>query len=231
MRWPPAIRDIFTTSEVDFATELREKQEDLDQTNLRLKDAGASLADERRALEDLQCRSHEKHELEQKIANLSRSNSELRDQLSQSRGQGTSGMTANVAIGEADRGLDFDGQLAMIEQLFPNGAEDVDAANGHLSEEQRMLLTSLERADVLRGRVKAYQDHNDRSERQAQELKSRSHELEERYRKIVSICTGVEVDKVDGMLGNLVQAVVSEQKENMELGKVREFLRLVQGSE
>lgn len=225
-----AIREIFTASEVDFASELREKQEDLDHTNLRLKDAGTVLAEERGRLEELQAKAREKDELEQKIANLIRSNSELKGQLAHSNGQLANGMPENVAVGEADKGLDFDGHLASVEQLFPDGEENADP-NGTLSSEQNDFLSSLERVDVIRGRVKAYQQHNADLESQAHELKSMSHELETRYKKMVSICTGVEVDKVDDMLGNLVQAVVSEQKESMELGKVRDFLRLLQGSD
>jgi regulatory protein SWI6 len=217
-------------SEVDFATELREKQEDLDKTNLCLKDAGTTLAEERRRLQDLQARSREEHELEQKIANLNRFNAELRGELSQSGGQVTNGVPENVAVGEADKGLDFDGRIASVEQMFPNGEENIDPT-GPLSPEPKAFLSSLERADVLFGRVKAYQHHNAELEGQANKLKSMSHELEERYRKIVSICTGVGVNKVDEMLSNLVEAVMTEQKENMELGKVRDFLRLVQGTD
>jgi hypothetical protein len=36
------------------------------------------------------------------------------------------------------------------------------------------------------------------------------------------------VGNVDQVLDSLLQAVVSEQKENVELGRVREFLRMVQ---
>lgn len=217
-------------SEVDFATEVREKQEELDETNRCLKEAGTALAEERRRLQDLQARCRGKQELAQKIANLTRSNAELRAELSRSNGQEANGVVAeNVAVGEADKGLDFDGSLGAVEQMFPNGDENVDP-DGPLTGEQRAFLASLERADVLGGRVKAYQQHNARLEGEAQQLKGMSHELEERYRRIVSICTGVDVDSVDEMLGHLVQAVVTEQKENMELGKVRDFLRLVQGS-
>ena len=217
-------------SEVDFATELREKQEELDETNRRLKDTGTSLAEERRRLQDLQARAREKRELEQKIANLTRSNAELRAELSRSNGQEANGVPENVAVGEADKGLDFEGSLASVEQMFPDDEVNIDP-DGPLTAEQRKLLSSLERVDVLRGRVKAYQQHNSNLEGEAHKLKSMSHELEERYRKIVSICTGVDVNSVDEMLGHLVQAVVTEQKENVELGKVRDFLRLVQGSD
>jgi hypothetical protein len=133
----------------------------------------------------------------------------------------------DVAIGEADQGLDFGGHIAAVEHLFPGGEADPSIA---LSPEQFKFLASLERAEVLSGRVKAYQQHNHALEAEAKALRSRSSELEERYKKIVSLCTGAEEEKVDGLLDSLVQAVVSEQKENAEPGRVRHFLRLVQGS-
>ena len=86
----------------------------------------------------------------------------------------------------------------------------------------------LERAEVLSGRVQAYQQHNEGLEQKTRELKSKSRELEERYKKIVSLCTKVDVESVDQVLDSLLQAVVSEQKENVELGRVREFLMMVQ---
>ena len=83
---------------------------------------------------------------------------------------------------------------------------------------------------MLSGRVRAYQQHNQKLDGQARTLKGRSTDLEERYRKMVTLCTGAEAAKVDGILDRLVQAVVSEQKENVELGRVRDFLRLLQGN-
>jgi regulatory protein SWI6 len=202
----------------------------LDKLNIRLRDEGLELAEERRRLQDLQAKARQKHELEQKIANLKRANAELRGELSQQDGHLPNGVPAHVAIGEADKGLDFDGRLGQVEQLFPDVEEDVDP-NGLLSPEQRAFLSSLERAEVLRGRTTAFQQHNAQLESQADQLRSRSDELEERYRKIVSLCTGEKVDKVDEKLDGLLQAVVSDQKDELELGKVRDFLRLVRDTE
>ena len=56
------------------------------------------------------------------------------------------------AVGEADKGLDLDGRITKIGQLFPAGVQDLDST---LSQEQITLLTSLERAEVLTGRVQA----------------------------------------------------------------------------
>ena len=225
-----AMNQLFDDAEREFAGELQEKQQILEQANLALKESGTALAEERHRLEEIQGRFREEEELEQKIANLDRSTAPMRMELAQ-QNQPTpngNGVMENVVIGEADKGLDFDGRLAMVEQLFPNGNVDF---SGPFTAEQAALISSLERAEVLHGRVWAYDQHNQGLESQAKKLRGMSSELEERYRKIISLCTRVEEDKVDGVLDNLVQAVVSEQKETLELGRVREFLRMVQGQE
>lgn len=221
------MRDTLTACEADFQTELREKQTSLDKTNAALKESGTALADERRRLDDLQSRVREREDLEQKIKNLQRSATELRQQLNQ-----LPDTPATIAVGEADRGLDFDGRLQALDRVFPTSDPSFSPGNVNpalFTPEQRELLGSFERESVLRGRSAAYAAHNAGLAGQAKGLKARSNELEERYRKIVSLCTGAEEERVDELLDNLVQAVVSEQKEEVELGRVREFLRMVKG--
>ena len=219
-----AIRDIFAASEVDFAQELHEKQGILDELNIKLKEVGAALAGEKRQLEGVKKRTTEKAELEQKLTNLQRSCNEIRQQVSKN---GKKLSVDTVPIGEADKGLDLNGNLSRVGQLFPDGL-NLDLP---LSDEQVGFLSSLERAEVLSGRVKAYQQHNDELENRTKHLKSRSTELEDRYRKIVGLCTGVEEGKVDEMLGTLLQAVVSEQSEVNDITRIREFMRMVEGAE
>jgi regulatory protein SWI6 len=221
-----AIQDVLNASDLDFSNELREKQDLLDNTNRALKDSSNALVEERRQLEELQAKAREKDELKQKIQNLKRSASELRSEISQGEPE-LNGVMDNVSVGEADKGLDFDGRLEEIPQVFPSGEP---SAQETLTQEQIAFLASLdlERAEVLSGRVQAYRQHNEGLEQKTRELKSKSRELEERYKKIVSLCTKVDVENVDQVLDSLLQAVVSEQKENVELGRVREFLMMVQ---
>ncbi len=196
-----------------------------------MKDAGNQLVEERRRLEELQTKVREKDELKQRIHNLQRSAAELRSDISQHPdGENVNGVMDNVSIGEADKGLDFNGRINELERVFPNGEP---GPHFPLSNDQKAFLSSLEleRSEVLSGRVKAYQAHNEGLERTAKELRSKSGELEERYKRIVSLCTKVEVESVDEVLDSLLQAVVSEQKENVELGRVRDFLRMVRAEE
>jgi ankyrin repeat protein len=57
-------------------------------------------------------------------------------------------------------------------------------------------------------------------------LKARDTELEAKYRKVVALCTGVDENKVDSVLPQLVQAVESEPEN--DVGRVREFLKRVE---
>lgn len=58
-------------------------------------------------------------------------------------------------------------------------------------------------------------------------LQLRSTELEEKYRRVVAICTDVEPEQVDALLESLVQAVESDPRD-VDTGRVRSFLRKVE---
>ncbi len=128
---------------------------------------------------------------------------------------------ADVKIGEADAGLEIDSSLANIDPMNP----------GDLTPQQFSYVSSLPPAKVLEARVSAYRRNNARLEAQAKDLASRSIELEEQLRKVVALCTGVEESRVDEMVAGLVAAVESERGEDVEVGRVREFLRRVEGAE
>lgn len=214
---------IFAQADADFQSEIKEKDDILNKTNAALKESGASLIEEKKRLDELTQRAQAKEELEQKVKNLKRFTQELRDQLSAS-----SKVQDNVQVGEADKGLDLDGRIHKVDQLFPGGVQDL---GNNLNQEQITLLHSLERAEVLTGRVQAYQTHNALLDNEARGLRGRSKDLEEKYRKIISLCTGTPEDRVDDLLEQLVQAVISEQKDmasSVDLTRVRDFLHMVQ---
>lgn len=219
------MREIFAAVEVDRANELREKTEEIDRHSCLIRELGPIVAEERRNVQNLKAKSNEKRELQHKIARLRQFKADLEGQLSQGDGQLTNGVAQPVAIGEADKGLDFDGHLASVEQM-----EENFGVSGSLSADQRTLISSLERPEVLRGRIKAYEQHNSDLEKWADELKRKDLSKEERYKKIVSLCTGVNIEAVEDMAGPLLQAVLSEQGQSPQLDEVREFLRLIHGN-
>lgn len=217
---------VFAEADAQFQAEIKEKDEVLNKTNAALKESGSSLLEEKKKLDSLMVKVREKEEFEEKIKNLQKFNEGMRSQISS-----MSQVQEHVQIGEADKGLDLDGKIGKVDDLFPAGANELGST---LTQEQIQLLTSLERAEVLTGRVQAYQTHNALLDNEARGLKGRSSELEEKYRKIISLCTGTPEERVDDLLDGLVQAVISEQKDmasSVDLSRVRDFLHLVQHSD
>ena len=215
-----AISTLLSDTSSSFKSELQTKQSLIDQTHATLRETTALLTAERRRLEDLQRKSSEHKDLRLKIENLRRANNEQRTVLSRS-GNAPQEARADVKIGEADAGLEIDPSLTNIELLN----------SGELTPQQFASISPLPPSKVLQARVLAYRRNNVRLQTQAKDLSSRSLELEGQLRKLVALCTGVEESRVDEMLAGLVAAVESERGEDVEVGRVREFLRRVEGVE
>jgi hypothetical protein len=62
-------------------------------------------------------------------------------------------------------------------------------------------------------------------------LREKDGQLEVMYRKVVSLCTKVDEERVDSVLDLLVQALESDPLEGADVGRVKEFLRKVEGVE
>ena len=136
-------------------------------------------------------------------------------------------MALNIKVGEADAGLEIDTTI-----LPPHLLESVSSPTSTspaplvLTSEQKSYLThSLPPTPLLLARLSAYRRVNDGLEQQTRGLHDRSFELEKTLRKVVSLCTGVREQEVDEMVGGLSRAVESEGIDEVEVGRVREFLR------
>lgn len=129
-------------------------------------------------------------------------------------------LRTKIKIGEADAGLEADAS-----KLFTPDVEQPFT----ITFAQREYLSSLPTTEVLLARAAAYERNNTKLQAQAKSLQNRSSELEAKLRRVVTLCTGVPDEKVDSMMGGLVLAIESENGEDVEVGRVREFLRRVEG--
>lgn len=80
---------------------------------------------------------------------------------------------------------------------------------------------------VLNARLATYNKLNARLQAHLTQLRARDVELEAKFRKVVALCTGVEEQQVETLLPQLMLAVESEGEN--DVGRVREFLRRVEG--
>ena len=229
LTWSPnipvtAISSLLSDTESSFRSELQTKQSLIDQTHAKLRETTSLLSEERRRLTDLQRKSDERKALRQRIANLRRANDQQRAQLLSTAngrpGSAPAEIRTDIKVGEADAGLEIDASILSPSHDFTQSPT--------LLPQQRQYLATLPSTAVLRARVTAYQKNNARLEAQAKILQSQSSELEGQLRKVVSLCTGVEETRVDEMVDGLYAAVESEGGEDVEVGRVREFLRRVE---
>lgn len=132
-----------------------------------------------------------------------------------------------IAVGDADTeaGGNIPSELGVDDfdptQLSPSSLTA-------LSHPQRSILFNIPPPSALKSRLDAYIDNNRSLRTKSAALKQRNGELEQQYRKVVGLCCGMSEQEVDGMLPNLVAAVESEDG-LMETGRIREFLRKVEG--
>jgi regulatory protein SWI6 len=211
-----AITSLLNETEKEFTTEILAKQSIIDSIHAELREASAQLGEEQRRLEKLQALAKEREERKQKISNLRKAAEDEQFRLSQIQQQ--HGHMANgdnqMRLGDADKAF------SPLPLGIPPGAALQDAR----------LAASLPSASVLRARLNAYMSNNNVLEAEVRNLKGKSRNLEAKYRRIISLCTHVDEDKIDSVLNNLCRAVDSENGD-VELGRVREFLQKVEGVE
>lgn len=215
-----ALSTLLSETESSFRSELQTKQSLIDQTHAKLRESTAALAEERRIFSELQRKSDERKNLRQRVTNLRLANDQKRAILIKNYRAGTkpSDIRTDIQVGEADAGLVIDSNI------LGNPHE-----SSVMTPQKREYLTSLPSTAVLNARTTAYRKHNSRMEAEVKHLQSQSSGLENQLRKVVSLCTGVEESRVDEMVDGLSAAVASEGGDDVEVGRVREFLRRVEG--
>lgn len=205
--------------------EVEARQAQIDSIHAKLREASANLGEERRAMEARQERNRQREERDLKIANLTRAAEEEGIkllQLQQQFHQRTSDLDLEMHLGDADKSL-----------AVPPVPTDLNItptrnSNRQLDHTQKQaFLNQLPSVHVLQARIMAYKANNDALKKSVQELKSKDTGRIAKYKRIISLCTGVDIQKVDEVIEGLARAVESENE--VDLKRVREFLTRVEG--
>lgn len=64
--------------------------------------------------------------------------------------------------------------------------------------------------------------------KQMEDMSAKSSEKEMQYKKLIAVCCGITLERVDDLLQPLIQAVECEQMANLDIGKVEDFMATVQ---
>jgi hypothetical protein len=196
---------------------LRTRTEEIDLLNARIQEFSAIQKQDLEQLQEIKERVRLRSERQAKIANLKRNIAEKRQRQNASS---TPPSTTDIDPAWLD-----DSSQGIVSFSSPSSSGSPNAA------QRQFVASSLPSPRILRAHLNAAAAHTENLKKQAEELKSRSADVEAMYRKVVSLCTGVEEDKVEESLPALVAAVESERGAlgQQEVGRVREFLRRVDG--
>ncbi|KAF2668378.1 apses-domain-containing protein [Microthyrium microscopicum] len=198
----PTLTTSMTQTSSQFSTELRLLQDRIDKSTHEIRDLSSKQKVLTTQVDAQTAELQGRQERKQRIQNLRRAVGEIRDRIGNS-GNARGGIPS-LSVGDADSDYLLPDSSAFDLQ-DPADTPDPQNLNSQIGT-YNQLLASLN-AHLM-------------------SLKARDTELESKYRKVVSLCTGVAEDEVDPVLPQLVQAVESEPEN--DVGRVREFLKRVE---
>jgi regulatory protein SWI6 len=200
-----------------FQNEMKAKQHAVKSLHASLRTTSSQLGEARRALDTLEEKAKIQQQSRQKVMNLSRARDEEQFrvmELEQARGHAHS-----------DPSIATSWEIE-VESLTSTPAPSL--GNESLNGTSLGDLPSLPFTIVLRARINALRLRTAETRQAEQALKSRSREIELKFRRLVALATKCSDADVDNHLDGLMRAVESEKGE-LEIGRVRRFLGGVEG--
>jgi regulatory protein SWI6 len=235
---------ILQSASMQFTQEARLTQYNIDRKNEAIAQLSALQKTEQQRLEGIRARMRARQDRAKRVSNLKRwvdlqrkslavsTDANLRDkrQIGYADIEGS-----NLAISASD----LPSQLLVAGDHLIRKASDgpaylntpLPADAAFLAQTNTSTLANLPSIATLRSKVEVYTKINSKLAERSSMLKEKDGQLEVMYRKVVSLCTKVDEDRVDSVLDLLVQALESDPLEGADVGRVKEFLRKVEGVE
>lgn len=239
------VSGILQNAQLQFAQETRIKQDVIDRTNEAIAQLSAQQKSEQQRLETLRSRVRARQDRAKRIAKLKTWLELERKALVYSAPNEE--LQKKRRIGDADyegAGLtvqseDLPSELrAAADHLIRKASDGLAYLStplpmdfSSIAVQNAALLAQLPSVQTLRHRLEVYALNNQNLANRNRQLKDKDGQLEQMYRKVVSLCTKVDEDKIDSVLENLVQALDSDPLEGVEVGRVKDFLRKVEHAE
>lgn len=196
-----SIQDLLANTNKEYETIIHAKRHQIRQLNQSLKDATIVTANNRFMTKKMMEKLVE-------LDNLRLQHSNMDDRLENAKKQ-----IPEIGDDEDDdlddiENKQFDADAPfIIKPLYDrllNGESVEDLKEG------KELLKMLPSVSILRARVDSYEEVTKQIEEELEALTNYT-ELTEKFKKVVSICTGVDVNEVDDLLDGLLEAVEIQQ--------------------
>ncbi|KAI0050964.1 apses-domain-containing protein [Auriscalpium vulgare] len=202
----------------EFSAEVKVKQDSLDVTQAHLRAATRELSEQRKQIQIWQAKCAEYDQVNQRIRNLERA---LVDE-DKFDWTGRTELDGSDARTTAGPGFAWRGQASTMSGL--GGLVDVSF---NLDAEPTIPMSDSPASLIRLRRLKTWHVRMEKLvEERLKNLQGASAEREFQCKKIVALCTGVPIDKVEEMLDDLVIAVESETQ-IVDIGRVSGFMQKV----
>lgn len=87
------------------------------------------------------------------------------------------------------------------------------------------MSSSLPPITLLKARVEAYRQNDEHLDDVLKGIKEKRTALEQKFRKVLSLCLKIDEGKVDDMLDGLLQAISSEDPQEIDTEEMQDFLK------
>ncbi|EDR13978.1 uncharacterized protein LACBIDRAFT_166037, partial [Laccaria bicolor S238N-H82] len=202
----------------EFQGEIKSKQDALDVTQAHLRAATRELSEKRKQIQAWQARCGELDQINQRVRNVEKALAE-EDQFDWTGRTDLNGNDARESAGPA-----FGWRGANSTMVGIGGSVDVSFA---VDSEPALPTTDTVASLIKLRRLKLWHTRiEDLVKARLKGLQGASAEKEYQCKKIVALCTGIPIDKVEEMLENLVVAVESEAQ-IVDIGRVSGFMQKV----
>ncbi|KAI1002440.1 Transcription factor [Podosphaera aphanis] len=220
-----SITSILSESEKEFFAEMNKKQVTIDELHTKLRVESEVLGQRRRFYETFQAQQQEIDSRSLKVENLAKSCDEEQTRLAQIKQIHNYTSTEDMTeLGDADKPYRTpENILDAFHEVDLNQHQTLKIDQAEI----KKSTSTLPSIHTLQTRINAYKTINEGLESSIQELKGKDSEITSKYRKIISLCTGVDEHRVEENIASLVRSLESEH-DDVELGRVREFLSKVE---
>ncbi|KAJ6610204.1 transcription factor [Mycena sp. CBHHK59/15] len=218
----------------DFQSEIKSKQDALDVTQAHLRAATRELSEQRKQIQAWQARCGELDQITQRIRNVDKAliEEDQFDWTGRSNGSGDPDAEGEVedetedanAGDENNGGPAFQWRGTSSTMVGVGGSVDISL---NMEAEPPIPPTDLVASLIRLRRLKLWHARmEDLMKARLKGLQGASAEKEYQCKKIVALCTGIPIDRVEEMLENLVIAVESEAQ-IVDIGRVSGFMQKV----
>jgi regulatory protein SWI6 len=234
---------ILQSASMQFTQEARLKQDSIDRTNETIAQLSALQKTEQQKLETLRLRLRTRQDRAKRISNLKRWLEPQRHMLSINAGAADLNEKRKIGYADAEGAGIIIKEEDLPHELRQAGEHLIRQASGgpaylstplpHISPSEGQLspLVQSISTSVLRHRIEMYTQANAALLNRSRKLKDKDGQLEAMFRQVVCLCTNVDESRIDEVLPSLVAALDSDPLDGVEVGRVREFLRKVEGVE